>query len=104
MRYSCRMSLTTPTEIAIASYLESEWDQWRYSTVDGPEFFAGSYATWHDRLKQLIADKKREGFQVYRVDINVSEFLKWAKLNGRSTDAEARDEFAGLNLGQRFYN
>lgn len=98
------MSLNAPTEIVFASYLESEWDQWRYSTVDGPEFFAGSFANWLVRMKTIIEEQKRKGYHVYRVPITVAEFLKWAKLNGRSTNAEARAEFAGLNIDQRYFN
>lgn len=36
--------------------------------------------------------------------ITFAEFLEWAKLDGRSANSEARTEFVGLNLGQRFYD
>lgn len=49
-------------------------------------------------------EKSRQGYDVYLVPITVAEFIQWAKLNDRTPDAQARAEYAGLNLGQRYYN
>lgn len=98
------MSLLQKPQIVIASYLESEWDNWRSKTSDGPDFFAVSYREWEVRCTTMKHEKSRQGYDVYLVPITVAEFIQWAKLNDRTPDAQARAEYAGLNLGQRYYN
>ena len=98
------MSLLQKPQIVIASYLESEWDNWRSTMADGPDFFADSFRVWETRCSEMREEKTRQGYNVYIVPITVTEFIQWAKLNDRTTDAPARAEYAGLNLGHLYFN
>ena len=98
------MSLLQKPQIVIASYVESEWDNWRSTMSDGPDFFASSYREWETRCEAMREEKTRQGYNVYIVPITVTEFVQWANLNNRTTDAQARAEYAGLNLGQMYFN
>ena len=96
------MSLLQKPEIAVAFYLESEWDSWRSTMSDGPDFFASSYRDWETRCRKMRDEKTRQGYAVTMVRITVAEFIQWAKRNDRTTDAEARAEYAGLNSNQEY--
>lgn len=104
VRYYWLMSLLQKPQIVIAFYLESEWDNWRSMMADGPDFFADSFRVWETRCSEMREEKTRQGYNVYVVPITVTEFVQWAKLNDRTTDAQARAEYAGLNLGQMYFN
>jgi hypothetical protein len=98
------MSLLKPAQIVIAAYLETEWERWQATAADGNDFFAGTFKEWEYRCQRYIEEKTHKGYQVYLVAISVAEFLQWASRNGRPTDAEARAEYAGLNIGQMNYH
>lgn len=98
------MSLLHKPQIVIASYHESEWDNWRSTMADGPDFFASSFQDWETRCYATREEKTRQGYNVYIVPITVTEFVQWAKRNERTTDAQARAEYAGLSLGQMYFN
>ena len=98
------MSLLQKPQIVIASYSESEWANWRSTMTDGLDFFACSYREWESRCDAIREEKSRQGYSVYLVPITIAEFSQWAKLNDRTTDAQARAEYAGLNLGQTYIN
>ena len=97
------MPLLQKPQIVIASYLESEWDNWRSTMSDGPDFFATSHKDWETRCNVMREEKNRQGYNVYIVLITISEFVQWARLNNRTADAQARAEYAGLNLGQMYF-
>jgi len=103
-RYSWFMSILQKPQIVIASYTESEWAHWRSLMSDGSDFFATPFKDWENRCNEMREEKTRLGYNVYVVPITVSEFVQWAKRNDRTTDAEARAEYAGLNLGQLYFN
>ena len=98
------MSLVHKPQIAFAFYLESEWDSWRSTMSDGPDFFASSYQEWEMRCHKMRDEKTRQGYDVTMVRITVAEFIQWAKRNVRTTDAGARAEYAGLNSDQTYLN
>ena len=71
---------------------------------DGRDFFANSYKDWEASCNAMRDENTRKGYIVYLVPIAIAEFVQWAKLNDRTTDARARAEYAGLNLGQPYFN
>lgn len=84
------------TEITIACYLESEWDDWRALVEDGEATFQGSYKIWKGIADHTAAEKRAEGFVVKLVEIRLADFLAWAKRTNRKTDSSARAAYAGL--------
>ena len=94
------MSLLDKPEIIIASYQASEWNRWQSEMSDGASFFAGSFEEWQLRVQSTYNEYTRQGNQVFMIPITIDEFIPWAERNGRTRDAEARSEYAGLNVGQ----
>ena len=82
-------------EIVIASYLEDEWESWREYCSDGDEFFAEPFKDWQRRAVQECAELRRQGKPCRFVAIRFDTFCNWSALHNRSTDSQARAEFAG---------
>jgi len=60
-----------------------------------------TYERWKDDAYRLIDEFTRNSIEAHRVEIDLHEFIKWAKENNYKFDGHARAEFASQKLAER---
>jgi hypothetical protein len=81
-------------EIIIACYLEDDWEYWRALCSDGNEFFSVPFKDWQQGAVREFAELRSQGKPCRFVAVRYDTFFHWSTLNNRSTDSQARAEFA----------
>ena len=81
----------------IAFYTREEWHILK-QVVSDPDVLDDTYEDWQQGLGNLIETFAKEGVDFRKVDINVSELVRWCTEQGIPINGKARAQFAAYCL------
>src|SRR5712692_8882300 len=87
-------------------------DQWLLlkNTAADPEELDDTYGEWLERATQKFEELQAAGYDIRKVNVDVSELTQWCRLRGVPLDGKSRAQFAlhkvqrlaaGSNTGRR---
>ena len=87
------MSEKTPIVVGIAWYRREQWSL-LLSLIPDAEVFPKSYDEWLAKATGTLRDLSANGVAAQKVDVDVTELIRWTKSRNRAPDGAARAEYA----------
>lgn len=80
-------------KLGFAWYRKEQWDRLLAVSSDR-DCLEETYEGWLVIARKSFDEFKRAGNDVYRVDVDVEELIRWCQKRKRPIDGKARSEFA----------
>lgn len=85
----------TKVRAAFAWFTAEQWPEYRRIMVDETDM---THAQWLQNAMRLEKRLKKDGVDVHRVMIDLSEFDLWCAIHKRPRDSQARSDYAAEML------
>lgn len=82
-------SSETPRALALAWYSAAEWKQFKETSMDR-DGFHDRYGQWLQNAERKYILLRRQGHEVTKIQMRMTEFLDWCQGNGRKNDGLSR--------------
>ena len=84
-------------KIAVAWYRPEQWERLHAVSVDVDDL-EQTYDEWLLKAEIALADLRKKGFFVQKIEIDIEELVKWCKSRQLPIDGAARSAYAAEKL------
>ncbi|HMV52076.1 MAG TPA: hypothetical protein PLD20_15135 [Blastocatellia bacterium] len=89
----------TPQQYGLAWYKSDQWRRLREVSSDAEDMEA-RYEDWRQLAEEKLAELRKLGIQVRKVEVDVNELLTWCGIHGLPVNSETRAQFVTNKLQQ----
>lgn len=89
-----------PGMSGIAWYKREQWALLKSVSADADEL-EDTYDEWLEYAKRHQKDIWDTGINIFKVDVDVEELIRWCQDQGRPVDGAARAEFVSMKLKEQ---
>jgi hypothetical protein len=87
--------------IGLAWYRCEQWPLLRGLSLDGATF-EPSHEAWLKNASSRLYDLEEQGHRVHKVDVDLTELLRWCEARGRQLDGQARADYVAELTGKAY--
>ena len=78
--------------IKLAYYRKKDWKRF-LDLIDDRESMHDTWKEWHKSHLKAKNDLIKEGFEVFDIQVDIDELIKFCKIRGIKNDGKARSQF-----------